>query len=263
LSKYEIEEKLNVKYSQIEKWLNAEAYGDELIPKSLADNFGPDKNIILVFPKERQGTFENIDRYASTLLKAKKLFPGMEVGSDTLVFSSILNHIIKDGRIVLILFLLGAFLVFWADFKDFNYAMLLEGQLLIGCLLLVALMGLVNEPFTILNVAIIPAVLAAGIDMGVHQIHDEIEHRHEVLKKRTRRGRALIAAKRISGPIHLGMLTSICGFGSLLFAEAKMLNGIGWISILGQISMYLICMVIFPTLKDYIYSFRVDEEVKN
>jgi predicted RND superfamily exporter protein len=180
----------------------------------------------------------------------------MQVGSDTLVFSAILNHIIEDGKVVLVLFLVGAFLVFWPDFKSFKFALILEGQLVLGCLVLVCLMGLVNEPFTILNVAIIPAVLAAGIDMGVHQIHDENEHRGGELKNPKKRGVALSAAKRISGPIHLGMLTSICGFGSLLLADAKMLNGIGWISILGQVSMYLVCMVLFPTIKDYIYSFK-------
>jgi predicted RND superfamily exporter protein len=259
LSRREVEDKLQVNYNQVEKWLNTSPYGDELIPKSLADNFGPDKNIILVFPKERQGTYDNINRYAKTLLKAQKLFPGMEVGSDTLVFSAILNHIIKDGRIVLVLFLAGAFFVFWLDFKSFRYAMILEGQLVLGCLLLVALMGIVDEPFTILNVAIIPAVLAAGIDMGVHQIHDEIEHRGLPARWPGKRGSALSAAKRISGPVHLGMLTSICGFGSLLFAEAKMLNGVGWISIMGQIAMYMVSMVLFPMLKDYIFSFRSEE----
>lgn len=252
----ELEEKIQLKYDQIQKWLTTTPYGDELVPKSLAGNFGKDKNILLVFPKERQGTYENIDRYAQVLLKAKKLFPGMEVGSDTLVFSAILNHIIKDGKIVLILFLIGAFFVFWPDFKDLRYAFILEGQLILGCLFLVALMGLVNEPFTILNVAIIPAVLAAGIDMGVHQIHDEIENKDNPLPNPKKRGEALSAAKRISGPVHLGMLTSICGFGALLFAEAKMLNGVGWISMLGQVAMYLVCMVIFPMLKDYIYSFK-------
>ncbi|MBC7427862.1 MAG: MMPL family transporter [Bacteriovorax sp.] len=257
----DIEEKLQVKYEQVEKWLNTAPYGDELVPKSLADNFGPDKNIILVFPKERQGTYENINRYANTLLKAKNLFPGMEVGSDTLVFSAILNHIIKDGRIVLVLFLVGAFFVFWPDFKNLRYAMILEGQLVLGCLFLIALMGLVDEPFTILNVAIIPAVLAAGIDMGVHQIHDEIEHRGQPEKWPGKRGTALSAAKRISGPVHLGMLTSICGFGSLLFAEAKMLNGVGWISIMGQVAMYIVSMVLFPTFKDYVYSFK-SEDIK-
>lgn len=259
IPRIEIEEKLQVKYELVDKWLNTSPYGDELVPQSLAENFGPDKNILLVYPKERQGTFENINRYADTLLKAKKLFPGMEVGSDTLVFSAILNHIINDGKIVLVLFLVGAFLVFWPDFRNLNYALILEGQLIFGSLFLVALMGLVNEPFTILNVAIIPAVLAAGIDMGVHQIHDEIEHKGKPAKWPKKRGSALSAAKRISGPVNLGMLTSICGFGSLLFAEAKMLNGIGWISIMGQLSMYMVCMVIFPTLKDYIYSFKTEE----
>ncbi|MBY0415370.1 MAG: MMPL family transporter, partial [Bdellovibrionales bacterium] len=252
----DIEEKTQIKYDKIQRWLNSTPYGDELVPASLSENFGKDKNIILVFPKERQGTYEHINSYAQVLLKAKKLFPGMEVGSDTLVFSAILNHIIKDGKIVLILFLIGAFFVFWPDFKNLRYAMILEGQLIFGCLFLVALMGLVDEPFTILNVAIIPAVLAAGIDMGVHQIHDEIEHQDQPLRNSKKRGEALSAAKRISGPVHLGMLTSICGFGALLFAEAKMLNGVGWISIMGQVSMYLVCMVLFPLIKDYIYSFK-------
>ncbi|AUN99064.1 hypothetical protein DOM21_05625 [Bacteriovorax stolpii] len=256
ISPEELEEKSGMKYSQVQKWLTTKPYGDELVPKSLGDNFGPDKNILLVFPKERQGTYENINRYAEVLLKAKKLFPGMEVGSDTLVFSAILNHIIEDGKIVLILFLIGAFFVFWPDFKSIRYAMILEGQLVIGCLFLIALMGLVDEPFTILNVAIIPAVLAAGIDMGVHQIHDEIEHQGQPLRWGKKRGEALSAAKRISGPVHMGMLTSICGFGALLTAEAKMLQGVGWISIMGQVAMYLVCMVLFPTIKDYIYSFR-------
>ena len=256
LSPKEIEEKTELSYEQVQRWVNTSLYGAELVPESLAGNFGPDRNILLVFPKERQGTYENINRYAEVLLKAKRLFPGMEVGSDTLVFSAILNHIIKDGKVVLGLFLLGAFFVFLSDFRNLRYALILEGQLVVGCILLVALMGIVDEPFTILNVAIIPAVLAAGIDMGVHQIHNEIEHRNVPLPNPKKRGEALSAARRISGPVHLGMLSSICGFGALLFAEAKMLNGIGWISIMGQISMYLICMVLFPMIKDYLYSFR-------
>lgn len=258
-NKKEIEEKTGLKYSQILTWVNAKPYGEELIAQSLADNFGPDKNILLVFPKERQGTYENITNYADVLTKAKKLFPGMEVGSDTLVFSAILNHIIHDGKIVILLFLVGAFFVFLPDFKSFRKAMLLEGQLILGGLFLVGLMGLIGEPFTILNVAVIPAVLAAGIDMGVHQMHNEIEYQGRSLRWPGKRGESLSAAKRISGPVHLGMLASMCGFGALLFADAKMLNGIGWISIMGQLSMYLVSMIIFPTIKDYIYSLKAEK----
>ena len=258
----EIKEKTELTHDQVMRWLSSPPYGEELISQSLSENFGPDKNIMLVFPREKQGTYRNINRYAEVLLKAKRMFPGMEVGSDTLVFSSILNHIIEDGKIVLILFLLGAFFVFWMDFKSIRHALILEAQLVLGCLILVMLMGLANEPFTILNVAIIPAVLAAGIDMGVHQIHNEIEHRKDAIKTPSTRGHSLIAARRISGPIHLGMLTSICGFGALLFADAKMLNGVGYISIFGQLSMYLVCMILFPTVKDYLYSFSEKNTIK-
>lgn len=256
ISPKEIEEKTGLKYAQILSWVDAKPYGDEILPQSLVENFGPDKNILLVFPKQRQGTYQNITDYADVLTKAKKLFPGMEVGSDTLVFSAILNHILNDGKIVLILFLVGAFFVFLPDFKSFRKALILEGQIVCGGLFLMGLMGLLGEPFTILNVAIIPAVLAAGIDMGVHQMHTEMECRGKNLRWPGKRGEALSAAKRIAGPVHLGMLASMCGFGALLFAEAKMLNGIGWISIIGQIAMYTVSMIIFPTVKDYIYSLK-------
>lgn len=256
LDKEEVETKTGLKFTQIQRWVEAKPYTEEIIPRSLKDNFGPDKNILLVFPKQRQGTYENITNYAHVLDKAKELFVGMEVGSDTLVFSAILHHIIVDGRFVIILFLVGAFFVFLPDFRSVRKALILEGQLVCGGLFLIGLMGLVNEPFTILNVAVIPAVLAAGIDMGVHQMHNEMEYEGKPVMWSGKRGEALSAAKRISGPVHLGMLSSLCGFGALLFAEAKMLQGIGWIAMLGQVAMYLVSMIVFPTVKDYIYSLK-------
>lgn len=255
LSPEKFQKETGLFYSDVKKWLESKPYGDELVPESLKENFGKDKNILLVFPKERQSNYHAINRYADTLNAARENFPGMEVGSDTLVFSTILRHIIEDGKIVIVFFLVGAFFVFWPDFKSVNIAFILLGQIVMGSLLLIALMGIFDVPFTILNVAVIPAVLAAGIDMGVHQIHDELEHPGTSLSAQQflKRGPALLAARRISGPVHLGMLASVAGFGALLFSEAKMLQGVGWISILGQISMYLVCMIFFPTIKDFIF----------
>ena len=236
----ELEEKSGIKKEDIYKWINATPYTRSIIPRAINDNFGVDGNIIIVFPKERQGNYEAITRYATTLANAKKEFPGMEVGSDTLVFAEILKHIIEDGKIVLLLFLVGAFLIFWFDFKEIKDALILEAQLICCVILLVALMGLFKIPFTILNVAMIPEVLAAGIDMGVHMRHREKEGHS-----------SLDSARLISHAVQLGAFTSILGFGSLLFASSKMLQGIAWISILGQVSSYFVCMFAFPMLKDY------------
>lgn len=236
----ELEQKSGIKKESIYQWMNSTPYDRSFIPKAINDNFGTDGNIIIVFPKERQGTYDNINRYAHTLTEAKKNFPGMEVGSDTLVFAEILRHIIEDGKLVLLFFLIGAFLIFWFDFKNVKDALILEAQLICCIILLVAFMGVIQVPFTILNVAMIPEVLAAGIDMGVHVHHREKEG-HSPLQ----------SASLVSRAVQLGALTSILGFGSMLFASSKMLQGIAWISILGQVASFLVCMVCFPLVKEY------------
>jgi predicted RND superfamily exporter protein len=236
----ELEEKSGISKESIYKWIDTPMYDRSIIPQAINSNFGADGNIIIVFPKEKQSNYGAITKYANTLAQAKKEFPGMEVGSDTLVFAEILKHIIEDGKLVLALFLLGAFLIFWLDFKKIRDAALLELQLILCVLILVALMGVFHIPFTILNVAMIPEVLAAGIDMGVHMRHREKEG-HSSFE----------SARLISHAVQLGAFTSIIGFGSLLFASSKMLQGIAWISILGQISSYFVCMLAFPLIRDW------------
>ena len=236
-----LEEKSGLAREKILSMMNTTPYDRSLLPKAINDNFGPDGNILIVFPKERQGTYENITRYAETLNAARKNFPGMEVGSDTLVFAEILHHIIEDGKLVLLLFLLGTFLIFCLDFKNLKDVLYVEFQLVCCIVLLVALMGLADVPFTILNVAMIPQVLAAGIDMGVHVHHREKEGHPP-----------LMSAAMDSHAIQLGAFISILGFGSLLFASSKMLQGVAWISILGQVSAYIICMIVFPLVKEFL-----------
>lgn len=243
----ELESRSGIKAENIYSWINAKEYSRNLIPTAINENFGKDGNIIIVFPKEKQSTYQNITKYAKTLEEAKKEFPGMEVGSDTLVFAEILKHIIEDGKLVLGLFLLGALAIFILDFKNIKDALILEGQLILCILFLLALMGIIKEPFTILNVAMIPEVLAAGIDMGVHIRHREKE------------GMApLKSAELTAHAVQLGGLTSILGFGSLLLASSKMLHGIGWISILGQVASYFVCMMLFPLVKEVLLKHRIE-----
>ena len=236
----ELEDKTKLKCGDIHDWINEKPYKRDDLPPQLKNAFGKNGTIVLSYPAMKQSNDKNLRDYSKVLISAKDKFKGIKVGSDTLVFVEIIDHIIKDGKIVLILFAIGAFLVFWLDFKSFYSALLLESQLVCGMLLLVGLMGLVGERFTILNVAMIPAVLAAGIDMGVHVRHRELVDNFSSVE----------SARYIAQAVQLSAITSMIGFGSLFFAEAGMLRGIAWISVLGQISMYLVCMVFFPVFRD-------------
>ncbi|MBL6988506.1 MAG: MMPL family transporter [Bacteriovoracaceae bacterium] len=236
----ELIDKVGIKKSKIMSWLDAKPYTLNDLPTRLQHSFGEGGNIVLAYPRHKQTTAQAIWQFADVLNDGMKHFMDLRIGSDTLVFVAIINYIINDGRVVMALFLIGAFIVFWIDFKTFSGALILEMQLILGIAVLVTLMGLVGERFTILNVAMIPAVLAAGVDMGVHVRHRELEVT----------GTSISSVKFIAQAIQLSALTTMIGFGSLFFAHAGMLKGIAWISVLGQLSMYLVCMIIFPIIKD-------------
>ncbi|MEC7182840.1 MAG: hypothetical protein VXW15_09015, partial [Bdellovibrionota bacterium] len=63
----------------------------------------------------------------------------------------------------------------------------------------------------------------------------------------------------VAQPVQLAMMTTLLGFSSLFFAEAKMLRGIAWISLLGQLSMYFVCMVMLPIIKDNYFLFMANK----
>lgn len=238
----ELREKIGVSPKQVQRWLAAKPLTLDEIPPQLRENFGKSGNIVIAYPRENLDHADSLRRFSEMMIEAKQKFPGLRIGSDARIFVEILDHIVDDGRIVLLIFLIGAFFVFWLDFRNVYDAALLEAQLVAGIALLIAAMGLVNVRFSILNVAMVPAVLAAGIDIGVHVRHREKEG-----------FRALASARFVAQAVQLSAITTIIGFGALFFAEAGMLKGIAWISVLGQLSMYFICMVFAPIFRDFLW----------
>lgn len=239
LSDKEIQEKVDLSPARVREWLSAKPYGLSDLPEPFPSTFGISERIVYAYPAENLNQAGPLRRFTDLLHEGQDKFPGTQIGSDATVFVEIIEHIITDGKIVLLLFLVGSFFVFWLDFRSVPGALVLEMQLIFGMALLVGLMGLIGERFSILNVAMIPAVLAAGVDMGVHVRHRELEGHS-----------ALASAGYVAQAVQLSMLTTMMGFGALFFAEAGILKGIAWISVLGQFSMYLTCMIIVPVLKD-------------
>jgi predicted RND superfamily exporter protein len=234
----ELFEKTGMHAGDIRRLLQAQPYSRKDLPPQLRDAFGKSGNIVLAYPAKDIDQAASLRSFAKLLKEAREKFPGVKVGSDVRIFAEILDHITHDGLIILLVFLGGAFVVMGLDFRNVLDALDLEFQLISGIFLLVALMGLFGVRFSILNIAMVPAVLAAGIDMGVHVRHREREGFG-----------ALSSARFVAQAVHLSALTTLAGFGALFFAEAGMLKGIAWISVLGQISMYLVCMVIWPVYR--------------
>ncbi|MGE3260659.1 MAG: RND family transporter [Bacteriovoracia bacterium] len=238
LTDQELSEKSGMAAADVRQLLAAKPYTRRDLPPQLNDAFGKSGFIVLAYAAKDLDQAANLRGFASLLAEARAKFPGARIGSDVRIFAEILDHITHDGVIILLVFLAGAFFVMGLDFRNLLDALDLELQLITGIFLLVAFMGLVGVRFSILNIAMVPAVLGAGIDMGVHVRHREREGFG-----------ALPSARFVAQAVQLSALTTIIGFGSLFFAEAGMLKGIAWISVLGQLAMYIVCMVIWPVYR--------------
>lgn len=238
MSDNDLETKTGMDADEVRRLLSAKPYSRRDLPPQLNEAFGKSGNIVLVYPSRDLDLAENMRAFSRLLVQLREKFPGARIGSDVRIFTEILDHITHDGLIILIVFLVGAFFVMGLDFGNVWDALDLELQLIAGIFLLVAFMGLVGERFSILNIAMVPAVLGAGIDMGVHVRHREREGFG-----------GFPSAKFVAQAVQLSMLTTIIGFGSLFFAQAGMLKGIAWISVLGQLAMYFVCMIAWPVYR--------------
>lgn len=243
VSDEELIEKTGMTPARIRSWLKAEPYALKDLPLHLQTSFGKTGNIILLYPVKQIDNKDDLYELASVLKEIKENFPNVKIGSDTLVFGQIVDHIIEDGKLIILIFLLGIFVAFLIDFRSVKSSLILELQVVLGIIFLLGLMGIFGVRLTIMNVGIFPAILAAGIDMGVHVLHRENEG-----------WRALRSAKLSASAIQVSLATTFIGFGSLLFAEAKILKGIAWLAILGLFAMYLVCMVLRPMVSDYFTS---------
>lgn len=231
----EFKEKTGLELETVQKWLNSKPFEMSDLPEHLQAVFGRNGSMVLIYPTKQIDNKHDLDELSKLLRTLKEKFPTVKIGSDTLVFNEILNFIFHDGKRILLFFFAGLFITFLLDFKSLKSAIFLELQILFGVAFLMSLMSILGVKFTILNVGIFPAVLAVGIDMGVHIRHRELET-----------GSSLKGAILSANAINISFITTLIGFGVLFLSEAKILTGIASLATIGMLSMYLICMVLYP-----------------
>jgi predicted RND superfamily exporter protein len=94
--------------------------------------------------------------------------------------------------------------------------------------LLVALLKLTQTPINMLNALAFPLILGVGVDYGMH-----------LLLTLTEEGDAPEHLRTVLKPLVISGLTTIAGFGSLMFALNPALKGLGTVCALGVTSCLL------------------------
>ena len=132
---------------------------------------------------------------------------------------------------------LGTFVVFlclvW-DLKGWICGFLALLPLGLGLVWMLGLMAWIGVPMNYLNVFVLTMILGIGVDYGIHLFH------------RSGESGGLESAAGLAPAIAVAALTTLCGFGSLVFSHVPGLRSMGWAAMLGVVSVAWLTLTLLP-----------------
>ncbi|HMB00867.1 MAG TPA: MMPL family transporter [Spirochaetota bacterium] len=150
----------------------------------------------------------------------------------------LINIVAREGKTAMYISLLVIFLLVLLDFKQFRPALISLLPLALAMLTMFAVTGLLQYPFNVVSVMVLPLIIGIGIDDGVHILHRyRIEKKHIPTVLQTT-GKALFFTS----------FTTMVGFGSLMFAKYQGFVGMGLVLFIGIGACFLITIIIVPAL---------------
>jgi len=124
------------------------------------------------------------------------------------------------------------------DFRNLCDAAFAMVPPITGGLLMLGVLGLTGIDLNPANLIVLPLVLGIGVDDGVHVVHDY---------RMQRRGAYRTSSSTINA-IVLTSLTSMIGFGSMMFAAHRGLYSVGLVLVIGIGSCLFVSLVTLPAM---------------
>ncbi len=218
----------------IYRWASMDAPTHEDLPPTLHSIYVGDNGryLVMAYPKENIWDTEPMHEFVSAM---REIDPEV-TGTPIQVYESSLLMREAFTRIGTFSFIVVGVLVF-LDFMSLSSLFFVMTPLALGVLWLVECMGIFNVNLNLANFFAIPILIGIGVDNAVHFFHryletNDIEH----------------AMSTTGTTLSLTTMTTMTGFGSLIFASHQGLASLGVLMVLGSATCWFACLVFLPAL---------------
>lgn len=181
---------------------------------------------------------------------AKDLGPQAALAGTNVVNQRVRVEVVRDAWIAGILGFILVAILLWIDFRSLRHTFMALAPLCLGLVWMVGGMVAFNTPMNFINIFVTTMIIGIGVDYGVHVLHRFREvrdlPREEFESGIVETGKAVVAAA----------LSTVVGFGSIIFSHYPGLQATGKVAILGTISVALITITIVPALLSWRYDRR-------
>jgi uncharacterized protein len=159
----------------------------------------------------------------------------IETSGSAVVFGAMIRSVVRDGPIATAASLIAVLIIVIFTIRPAGAALLALGTLILGVLLMVGTAGWAEVRVTFLNFIALPITFGIGAEYALNVITRYREER-DVL-------RAIVST---GAAVALCSWTTIVGYGSLLAARNRALQGFGLMAILGEVACLSAAIVALP-----------------
>lgn len=163
----------------------------------------------------------------------------MRIGSQSYIYTAMLDEIKNDGARMLSFAVLIVFLLLLAFFKSFIRAMVGMMPLIVGTIWMLGFSAWFGIKLDFFNVIVLPVIIGIGVDDGVHFYYQYLIRG---------RGHIVPTFHMVGAAITMTTVTAIIGFGGLAVTHYAGLQSIGYLSIIGLVTTHLATIIIMPSL---------------
>lgn len=164
-------------------------------------------------------------------------------GSTSIVAAEMLRLMLAESPLMVGLTFVLIAAIMLLVFRSVKWAALALLPLVAGVLWMLGLMVLTGISLTFYNLVVLPAVLGIGNDCGVHLVH----------RYREEGPGSLLRVLRSTGEhVAMGALTTMIGFGGLLFSFHPGLRSIGLLAVIGIGATLLAALLFLPAVIQWV-----------
>lgn len=209
--------------------------------KALLDRFAQETDdgwvsIVYLYPPENLWRREPPPRCVEW---AEELGPNAILTGTNVVNERVRSRVRPDAWLAGILGLVLVAILLYLDFRSIRHTLLSLSPLAVGICWMLGAMVQFGIDLNFMNIFVTTMIIGIGVDYGLHIVHRfREESGGDVERGLIDTGNAIVVAA----------LSTVCGFGSLVFSHYPGLRSVGFVAVLGALSTALVSVTLLPAL---------------
>jgi len=197
------------------------------------------RSVVYLYPRDNRWRRE---APPEALAAAERLGPRAQLTGTNVLNQRVRTVVRRDAWVAGILGLVLVAGLLWLDFHRLRHVLLSLIPLSIGIVWMLGAMALLGIELNFMNIFVTTMIIGIGVDYGLHVVH---RYREAKGGGPAERERSLVET---GNAIVVAALSTVAGFGSLVFSHYPGLRSIGIVAILGAVFTALVAITVLPAL---------------